>query len=192
MNALLMMIGAAWAGGFSAEVAYTSAYGPDAYGVSHLQAAHGPDLEIGVLGVGGTQPGLLATAARTLALTERFEVRGELQVGMLRAFGPSLGFDAGCRLSLAPLDVVAEVGALPGMGARGAAGVDAPLGGGWGLSPRLRLETWAGDRDPALRAALGARHVGPSGWWFGLEASAGGRDVLHMGPGVAASFGRMR
>jgi len=184
--------GAARAEGFSAEVSYTSAYGPDAYGVSHLQLARGPDLEVGVMGVGGTQPGLLGTAARTLAVGDRLTVRGEVQAGMLRVHGPTVGFTGGWRLALSPLDVVVSLGGLPGMGARGAAGVDAPLPAGWTLAPRLTVETWAGRRDPALRAAIGVRKQSASGWWLGMEGSAGGRDVLHMGPGAALSFGRSR
>lgn len=182
------------AGGFAVETSYVSSYGADAYGLVHARALGAPDLEVGVLGVGGTRPGWLATAGRRVPLGGALVVSGELQLGMLREAGPAAGWRAGAALSPggAPLAVVAEVGAITGMGWRAAAGVDAPLGPTWSLAPRLRLETWAGERDPMLRAGLGARREGPGGWWIAAEASAGGRDVLHMGPGGSLSLGRQR
>jgi len=189
---LLALSTPALAGGFSVRSAYTSSYGPDAYGLVHVGAQAGPDLEVGALWVGGNQPALLASAARTLRLHDLLVVRGELLLGMLRREGPSGGFELGARLDAHALTVVVEGGLLAGLGSFAEAGVDTTLAEGWVFQPRLRVETWAGDRDPALRVGLGLRRETASGWWVEVAGSAGGRDVLHMGPGLVLALGRSR
>lgn len=181
----------ALAAGFSAETAYVSSAGPDAYGTAHLQLSAGPDVQVGALVIGGTQPGVLATGARTFQLAERLTVRGEARLGMLRERGPAGGLRASGDLDLDRLHAVASADWILGMGFRLSGGVDTPLRDSLTLQPRLMLETWAGQRDPALRVGLGL-HLAPTDtWWVQLSASAGGRDVQHLGPGVVLSLGRL-
>lgn len=177
------------AGGFSLRTAYTNSFGPDAYGMVHLQGMAAPGLEVGALGLGGTQPGWVGTAARTVRVADRVALRGELRLGMLRAAGPTAGFDFGGAVAAGPVDVVLGGGWLHHVGYDLRSGVDAPLADAWTLSPRLRVETWAGDRDPALRVELGLRWALSESLWLSAAGSAGGRDVLHMGPGAALGLG---
>jgi len=176
--------------GFSAETALISSFGPDAYGTLHLQLAAGPELECGALVIGGTQPGVLATGARTLHLGERLALRGEVRLGMLREQGPSGGFRLSGDLDLDRLHAVAGVDWIARMGVRLEGGVDAPLRDGLVVQPRLQLETWAGQRDPALRVALGFSLATGDRGWVRIAASVGGRDVHHMGPGLTLAVGR--
>lgn len=184
--------------GFEVSVDYTSSFGPDAYGVVEATAYGHPGLEIGALVLGGVRSGLFATAGRTLRLTEGWRVRGQARLGMVasarrgdeRRGGPSFGVLLGTMVDAGPLAVVAEGEWLRWIGFRTRAGVDAPLSQRWILGPRLRLETWAGDRDPALRVEMGVEHRFPSGWTVALAGSAGGRDVLHTGPGFVVTVGR--
>jgi len=184
--------------GFEVGVDYTSSFGPDAYGLVEVTAYGRPGLEAGALVLGGVRSGVFATAGRTLRLAEGWQVRGQARLGMVaglrrgdeRDGGPSFGFLLGSTLEAGPLDVVAETEWLRWIGIRARAGVDAPLSDRWVLSPRLRLETWAGDRDPALRVEMGVAHRFPSGWTLSLAGSMGGRDVLHTGPGFAVTVGR--
>jgi len=189
---LTLLAAPALAGGFTMDAEYTSAYGPDAYGALRLVALTEPDLALGVLGLGGVQPAWFGTAARSVALGAAVTARAELALGMARAVGPAGGGRLGLTIGAEPLSVVADVGWLSGLGFRGEAGVDAPLAGRWTVSPRLRLETWAGGRDPALRAELGLSWRADGGFFVGAAGSAGGRDVLHTGGGASLTLGRIR
>lgn len=190
MVSLLMMAGLAHAAGFQTSASWISSHGPDAYGELRAAALASPGLEVGVLAVGGTRSALFATGARTVRLGERVSARGELRFGMAEATGAVPGFEAELRVGLGGVVAVAGGGYTGGLGGRGLAGVDAPLTDTLTLSPRIRAETWAGDRDLALRAALGLSHQRPGGLRVGVEASAGGRDVFHLGPGITLSLGR--
>jgi hypothetical protein len=192
---VIALASTALAGGLvSTEVISSS--GPDLYATVRVTATGGPGLSVGALILGGTQPAWLATAGRTFALGDHVDLTGELDLGMLRRTprngrqeGPTAGFGTGLTVDAGPVDAVAELAFVSGVGTRAETGIDAPLG--WlELSPRVRLETWSGDRDPALRVSLGARHETSAGWWASIAVSAGGRDVIHMGPGVAVAFGR--
>jgi hypothetical protein len=218
VTALWWMCAPALAGGFSVASTYTSSYGPDAYGTVQLQAEASPDIEIGALVIGGVRQAWLATAARRLRLSDGIGVRAELDVGLRRrtvedveeviytaywapeptlleridldavAIGGQLGLD----VDAGPVVAIADVGWLLGFGWRVEGGVDAPVAPHWKLAPRVRVETWAGDRDPALRAEAGVRWDVDGGFWMAAAASAGGRDVFHMGPGVALTLARSR
>ncbi len=184
------LVGSALAVGFAAETAYVSSFGPDAYGTLHLQLQAGPQIAVGALVIGGTQPGALATGARTFRVAQRLDLRGEVRLGVLREAGPSGGFRLSGDLDVDRVHVIADVDWLARMGVRLSAGVDAPLRSGLTLAPRLSLETWAGQRDPALRVGLGLLWAPGETWWVRVSASAGGRDVQHMGPGATLAFGR--
>lgn len=196
--ALMLLPHTALAAGFSLQAEGISSYGPDAYATVRLQAEAQPGVEVGVLAIGGTQPAWLATGARTLRLADGFTARGEVDLGLLRRTtsnwtreAPTVGLRLGARGAITPeVAAVVDFGAIGGVGLRGEAGADLALGDRWTLEPRLRIETWAGDRDPSLRVGVGARHTTRAGWWGALAVSAGGRDVLHMGPGIALAVGR--
>ena len=187
----------AMAGGFTLETAYTSSFGPDSYGTMHLRAHTNKGLTVGALLLGGTEQAALVTTGHKLTLSKVVEARGELQLGMLRTNtttggGPTGGFALGVDFHLAPLSITTSFGFLNGVGFYEEGGVDVKLGERWLLKPRLRTETWAGGRDLALRIGMGLEHRTRSGWRIGLLASAGGRDVRHMGPGFVLNFGRIK
>ena len=187
----------ALAGGFTLETAYTSSFGPDSYGTMHLRAHTDRRLTVGALLLGGTEQAALVTTGQTLSLSKVVDIRGELQLGMLRtntntAGGPTGGFIVGADFHLAPLSITTSFGFLNGVGFYEEGGVEVKLSERWLLKPRLRAETWAGDRDLALRVGMGVEHRTRSGWRIGLLASAGGRDVRHMGPGFVLNFGRIK
>ncbi len=187
---------AADTGGFSVETRYTNSFGPDAWGSLHVQAHAQPGLEIGALLIGGNRDAALGTARRTLRLSDEVHIGAELQLGMLRTVnedelgGPTAGFAIGTTGVLDPISVQVEGGYLHGIGVFGEGGVDVAVTEAWTLSPRLRAETWSGGRDPALRVQMGLAHRWRSGLYVSAAASAGGRDVVHMGPGFALNFGR--
>ncbi len=189
MVSLILGVSLASAAGFHTELRWTSSYGPDAYGALRLVAEADPGLELGTLLVGGTRSGLYGLGARSVRLGEGLVARGELRLGMVEEEGAKAGLLLGLRVEAGPVVAALDGGYTGGLGWQGAGGVDAPIAERWTLSPRLRLETWAGDRDLALRAALGLRHQAASGLWVAAEASAGGRDVFHLGPGFALSVG---
>ncbi len=182
------LLGAALAAGISLDTAWVSSHGPDSYGRAHLQASSG-DLEIGALGFGGTQPALAGTVARGMKPADPLRLRAELRLGMLREGGPTAGFALGGRLDLGDVTVALDLDQLAGVGIRASGGVNIDSGR-FEVRPRLLTETWAGDRDPALRVELGLHRRlrpirGGPGAQIGLALSGGGRDVLHMGPGLA-------
>jgi hypothetical protein len=177
--------------GFSAETSYVSSFGPDAYGTLHLQLSADPDLQIGVLIIGGTQPGVLATGARSVLVVDRLIVRGEVLLGMLHDQGPTGGLRVHGDLDLDRMHAVAEIDWIARVGVRLEGGVDGPLRDSLTVQPRLALETWAGLRDPALRVEMGLLVAPGDTWWLRVSASAGGRDVMHMGPGATLAFGRL-
>lgn len=190
MVTLLLGTSLASAAGFWTSASWTDSYGPDAYAQLQVAAQARPGLEVGALMVGGTRSALYGDAARTLRLGQGVQLRGELRLGMVEDDGADAGFGLGARVAAGPLTAVAEGGWTGGLGWQILGGVDAPLSERWTLRPRLRAETWAGDRDVALRAGLGLRHDGARGLWWALDASAGGRDVFHLGPGVSLIVGR--
>lgn len=190
MVILSLLSGLAFAAGFHASAGWTSNHGPDATAEATLAAEASPGLEVGVLAVGGTRSALFATGARELGLGEGLRLTGELRLGMVEQAGAEAGFNLDLGVQAGPVLAVAGGGWTGGLGWRGYLGADAPLTETLTLSPRLRAETWAGDRDLAVRAAMGLRHVGARGLIIGVEASAGGRDVFHLGPGVSLTLGR--
>ncbi len=178
--------------GFSVETSYVSSFGPDAYGALAAQLVAGPDLELGVLWLGGTAPAGLVTGARTFGLGERLLVRTELRLGLRQEQGPTLGVRLTGDLDVDVVHAIVDLDWIGWVGLRLEGGVDAALSDAWTLQPRLQLETWAGPRDPALRVELGVRYRAEGPWWVSLAASGGGRDVLHMGPGATLAVGRVR
>lgn len=187
---ILLLSSLASAAGVHTELGWVGSYGPDAYGTLELGVSARPGLTVGALMVGGTRSGLYASASREIRLGERVLASGELRLGMAEEDGAQGGVGLGLCVDAGPVDAVLEGGWTGGLGWQGQGGVDAPLSARWTLSPRIKAETWAGDRDPALRAALGARHTFAGGAWLGAELSAGGRDVFHLGPGLIVSVGR--
>lgn len=190
MVSLLLWTSTALSAGFRGELGWTVSHGPDAWGRAELLATAAPGLEVGALAVGGTRSALFAEGARALRLGERVRARGLLRLGMVEQTGPEAGLGGRLDLDLGPVVAVAGGEWTGGLGWRLGAGVDAPLPAGWTLSPRIQAETWAGDRDPALRVAMGARHALGERLWLGAELSAGGRDVFHLGPGLSLVVGR--
>lgn len=186
---IFLLSGLASAAGFHGSAAWITSHGPDAYALAALAAEAAPGLEVGVLAVGGTRSALFATGARSVRLGERARATAELRLGMAEEAGAVAGFSLDLGVPAGQVLAVAGGGFTGGLGWRGFAGADAPISETWTLSPRLRAETWAGDRDLALRAGMGLRWEGARGRWIGLEASAGGRDVFHLGPGVALMLG---
>jgi len=178
--------------GFSVETSYVSSFGPDAYGALAAQLVAGPDLELGVLWLGGTAPAGLVTGARTFGLGERLLVRTELRLGLRQEQGPTLGVRLTGDLDVDVVHAIVDLDWIGWVGLRLEGGVDAALSDAWTLQPRLQLETWAGPPDPALRVELGVRYRAEGPWWVSLAASGGGRDVLHMGPGATLAVGRVR
>ena len=178
--------------GFSVETSYVSSFGPDAYGALAAQLVAGPDLELGVLWLGGTAPAGLVTGARTFGLGERLLVRTELRLGLRQEQGPTLGVRLTGDLDVDVVHAIVDLDWIGWVGLRLEGGGDAALSDAWTLQPRLQLETWAGPRDPALRVELGVRYRAEGPWWVSLAASGGGRDVLHMGPGATLAVGRVR
>ena len=187
-----ILLAPAQAVGFSVETSYVSSFGPDAYGTLAAQAVAGPDLELGVLWLGGTAPAGLVTGARTFGFGERLRVRTELRLGMRQEHGPTLGVRLPGDLDVDVVHAIVDLDWVGWVGLRVEGGVDAALSDAWTLQPRLQLETWAGPRDPALRVELGVRYRADGPWWVSLAASGGGRDVLHMGPGATLAVGRVR
>ncbi len=178
--------------GFSLETAYVSSFGPDAYGTLSAQLLAGPDLELGVLWLGGTAPAGLVTGARTFGLGDRLQVRTELRLGMRREQGPTAGLRLTGDLDLDVVHAIVDLDWVGWVGRRVEGGVDAALSDAWTLQPRVQFETWAGPRDPALRVELGVRYRAAGPWWVAVAASGGGRDVLHMGPGATLAVGRVQ
>jgi len=182
--------------GFSLETRYTNSFGPDAWGSLHFRADAQPGLQVGALLIGGNRDAAIATTRRTLRLTDEVVVGFELQLGMIRTVnkdqpgGPTAGFATETRVAFDPLTVHLEGGHLHGIGLFAEGGVDVALAEAWTLSPRLRAETWSGDRDPALRVQMGLGHSWRSGFFVSAAGSAGGRDVVHMGPGFTFDIGR--
>lgn len=180
---------AALAAGFEATTELASSFGPDRYGLVEVRALADPGLAFGVVVVGGVRPAVLASAGRTIRLAEGWELEGEVLVGAVREAGAAYGGRLATTVEAGPVAVVLGGEWVRFLGVRVAGGVDAPLSERWTLMPRLRLETWAGDRDPALRVELGlARRIGV--WTVAVAASVGGRDVLHTGGGLVLTVRR--
>ena len=198
MVVLSMLAVAAYAdpGAFSVETRYTNSFGPDAWGSLHARAQAQPGLEVGALIIGGNRSAVLGTTRRVLRLSDAASFGAELQLGTIRTVndnllgGPTAGFATGFSFLIDTITIQLEGGYLHGVGVYGEGGVDVTLSEFWTLSPRLRTETWSGDRDPALRVQMGLGHTWRSGLFISAAGSAGGRDVVHMGPGFTLDLGR--
>lgn len=187
---------AAAAPGGSVQAEWISSWGPDHYGILRIRSHAEPGLQLGALLVGGTRSAVLGTAARALELEPGARLQLGLWLGMIRSSSAAPGGPVGggeLALSAPVGDGLALALALDGaagLGIRASAGVERDLSERWRLSPRLRLDTLAGARDPALRAATTLAWHGSDGVHVSAELSAGGRDVLHLGPGLALTVGR--
>jgi hypothetical protein len=171
-----------------------SASGPDLYGVARIGVTAEPGLHTEVIAVGGTREALLLGVGRTFRLdTVRFGVG--LDLGMVRTEltdpgGATGGGELRIAVPASPtLGWSAGLEGIGGIGWRVHSGVAVTPAERLRLLPRLRAETFAGDRDVMLRVemGLGAR-VGRT--WLVVSPSVGGRDVLHMGPGVRVSLSK--
>lgn len=182
------------AAGFSAETRYASAAGPDAWGSLDVRATAASGVHTGALVLGGTRSAVLGTFGGSFApgplTVDLTASAGMMRTTVDRVGGPTggvgaeVGFDRGLPVSLGG-------GYLFGIGFWAEGGVDPALGDRVALLPRLRLDTWSGERDPALRAGIGVQWTHRDGAFVAVSASAGGRDVVHLGPGFTLSFGRM-
>ena len=163
---------------------------------TRLRAEAAPKLEIGAMAIGGNRTALLASVRRRVPLGEAVAWDVELLVGMRRTQapqpgGPTAGAQIGWTVGVSPaVDAVAGGGWIPGIGGFGEAGVDARSGSHWGVHPRLRAGTWAGDRDLALRVEIGASYRQDNGGFVRASLGAGGRDTVHLGPGFTLTVGR--
>ncbi len=186
----------AWAApGFELESHYASAWGADAWATVHLQADAGETLQVGALVLGGTRSAVLATAAKRHTWAELVTTRLELQLGMRRTAvdasgGPLIGAQGDAWVHATPdLDVALSTSYLPDVGGWFSGGLDAQIAPPWTLSPRLRLGTWAGDRDTAVRVSMGLTPPTRAGWFVAADIGAGGRDTVHMGPSATLTLG---
>lgn len=194
----LLLAGLAHAAGpdFSLETRYASAFGPDAWATAHLRAEATDGLDVGVFLLGGTRSAALASARQAVGDPDRAVWRGELLFGLRRTAvdqpgGPTVGATSDLTVVAAdPVALFAGGGVLPGVGGWFEGGVDAHATGRLTLHPRLRAGTWAGDRDLALRAELGASLTDRRGWFLRASVGAGGRDTVHLGPSATLAFGR--
>jgi hypothetical protein len=180
--------------GFSVETRYASAGGADAWGSLAVTATTEADVHTGALLLGGTRSAVLGAFGGGAALGP-FAWDATAYAGMVRTTGDLAGGPTGGGSLSVGVDPGVPVrvggGYVWGIGAWLEGGAEPALSPRLALLPRLRLDTWSGERDPALRAGIGVQWTSRGGTLAALSASAGGRDVVHLGPGVTLSLGRL-